>query len=790
LKPTRHHQALPPGYKLHWYEVLGVLGQGGFGITYLGRDTNLDQKVAVKEFLPVELATRSADSQIHPLTDNHTDTFGWGLNRFLSEAKTLAKFRHPNIVRVLSVFEANNSAYMVMEYEEGQELTTALRSGRVQGEASLKSIIYPLLDGLKQVHAAGFIHRDIKPENIYLRANGSPVLLDFGSARHALGAETRTLTALVTPGFAPFEQYDQSREGEEKQGPWTDVYALGATLYKAVTGSGPPDAMARVNAVLEGKDILVPAASAAIGDFTPRFLRAIDAALIFRPTDRPQSIEAWQAMLDGGTKSAAGALGAQPPERSAQGAAWATVDALHDAPTERAEKAPSRPTTSSRRPTGPARAGSEAPSAGVVTRSANAGHETNRARWVRLVALVLLLLGAVALWWVWNETSGDDIVSKLGMQPQVGGATLGRTTSGRLVEADSAAQVPPGVKRGEAQVSVPRLAGQERTASRYGRIVEDRENLAAEVKGSQAVQRQAEITSLLQAAARDVKARRLTSPEGNNALKRYRQVLRLEPGNDAARAGLKAIVEAYLVLVSESAEAGKLDRATHFLTKAKSIGVENGDLARWEKSLDRLKAEARQAAQAKAAEAEKVRKAAQREAAARQAEETRIAAAEQERIAAEQKTEAERQRKAVSSRESIALLKVTGFNDTNARPAEQIFRTTHAYVRANDALELKYSYYDAATGPRLPKGTGRPWPAGGWSQQPDIVRLGGIAAALEVDKVLVFRFHKVRKNRSFDITLHVYSAADRSVQSFHTTQSRRGDAKQRVNQMLDQALVN
>jgi serine/threonine protein kinase len=200
---------------------------------------------------------------VHPISEDHGDTYGWGLNRFVTEARTLAKFRHPNVVRVMSVFEANSTAYMVMEYERGESLEKLLKAKKITGEAKLRSLVMPLLDGLKVVHEAGFIHRDIKPDNIYLRENGTPVLLDFGSARQAIGVATRTLTALVTPGYAPFEQYDTSTAGEKKQGPWTDIYSMGATLYRAVTGNGPPDAMARVNGVMGGTDILKPASESA-----------------------------------------------------------------------------------------------------------------------------------------------------------------------------------------------------------------------------------------------------------------------------------------------------------------------------------------------------------------------------------------------------------------------------------------------------------------------------------------------------------------------------------------------
>ena len=299
MTPARHHNALPSGYTLHWYVIGSVIGKGGFGITYLALDTNLDQRVAIKEFLPMELATRSDDSHVHPISQDHGDTYGWGLDRFVTEARTLAKFRHPNVVRVMSVFDANSTAYMVMEYERGESLEKLLKAKQISGEAKLRSIVMPLLDGLNVVHAAGFIHRDIKPDNIYLRENGTPVLLDFGSARQAIGVATRTLTALVTPGYAPFEQYDTSKTGEKKQGPWTDIYSMGATLYRSITGKGPPDAMARVNAVMSGTDILQPASEAASEEYSPAFLSAIDWALEFLPENRPQTVDAWRAVLAG-----------------------------------------------------------------------------------------------------------------------------------------------------------------------------------------------------------------------------------------------------------------------------------------------------------------------------------------------------------------------------------------------------------------------------------------------------------------------------------------------------------
>src|SRR5256714_7749489 len=179
--------ALPPQYKLHWYVLERVLGQGGFGITYLARDTNLDQPVAIKEYLPVEVATRRTDASVSSRTVEHDERYRWGLERFIREARTLARFDHANIVRVLSVFELNNTAYMVMRFEEGETLAAMLERRHALGEADLLRVLLPILDGLELVHNAGFIHRDIKPDNIHLRPDGTPPLLAFASRRHALG---------------------------------------------------------------------------------------------------------------------------------------------------------------------------------------------------------------------------------------------------------------------------------------------------------------------------------------------------------------------------------------------------------------------------------------------------------------------------------------------------------------------------------------------------------------------------------------------------------------------------
>ncbi|HVP07952.1 MAG TPA: protein kinase [Burkholderiales bacterium] len=294
MSDAAYPDALPSQYRLHWYVLDRVLGQGGFGITYLARDTNLDQAVAIKEYLPVDVATRRADSTVRPRSDDQAERYRWGLDRFIREARTLARFDHPNIVRVLSVFEQNSTAYMVMRFEEGENFAALLDRRHTVSEDELMRVLLPVLDGLKLVHDAGFIHRDIKPDNIHIRADGSPVLLDFGSARLSHG-HAHTVTILVAPGYAPFEQYYSS--GED-QGPWTDIYSLGATCYRAISGAAPMDAIARSKGILGStRELLVPASAVGAGRYSERLLKAIDHALAFAEKDRPATIDAWRAEL-------------------------------------------------------------------------------------------------------------------------------------------------------------------------------------------------------------------------------------------------------------------------------------------------------------------------------------------------------------------------------------------------------------------------------------------------------------------------------------------------------------
>lgn len=286
---------LRSGFKILWYQIESVLGRGGFGITYLARDENLGQLVAIKEYLPFAFAARSGDSTVQPVSAEKQDIFSLGLKRFMREAQMLARFKHPNIVRVLSVFKHNNTGYMVMEYERGETLSSVYKRKKKLKQHELEDIFYPIIDGLSYVHKAGVIHRDIKPSNIYIRSDGSPVLIDFGAARQSI--DSVSLPSMFSVGYTPFEQYHNS---SDKQGPWTDVYALCATMYQGITGEKPQESTIRGMALLHHEpDPYKPLSRLGIKSYTPAFLQTIDRALMLRIYDRPQTLDDFLGMLKG-----------------------------------------------------------------------------------------------------------------------------------------------------------------------------------------------------------------------------------------------------------------------------------------------------------------------------------------------------------------------------------------------------------------------------------------------------------------------------------------------------------
>lgn len=293
--------ALPLGYKLGEYRIQSVLGHGGFGITYLAQDERLGSQVAIKEYFPEAFAVRdTAASTIHPLTGataSDADNYRWGLGAFLQEAQALAKFKHPNIVRVLRFLEANGTAYLVMEYEAGEPLSAWLRlHGGFLDEPMLLSVFLPVLGGLQAVHDAGLLHLDIKPDNIYLRAGGAPLLIDFGSARQFRRGSEASQRVALSRGYAALEQYPDKGE----RGPWTDIYGVGATLYRCITGKEPADALAREESLARKHiDALVPAARFERPLYSDHIRQAVDAATALLASARPQTARALQNGLMG-----------------------------------------------------------------------------------------------------------------------------------------------------------------------------------------------------------------------------------------------------------------------------------------------------------------------------------------------------------------------------------------------------------------------------------------------------------------------------------------------------------
>jgi serine/threonine protein kinase len=290
------NHALPEGTRLESYRVVRTLASGGFSFVYLAHDEN-DAPVVIKEYLPSTLALRTNSGAAPKVAEEHLAQFRYGLKCFFEEGRALAHLQHPNVVRVLNFFRANDTVYLVMRYERGRSLDSHIRARRgLPDEVWLRSTFAQLLNGLREVHSNKLLHLDIKPANVYLRDDDSPILLDFGAARQTLSAEGVKLPPTYTPGFAAPEQY--ARKGE--LGPWTDIYSVGATAYACLASAAPQPAHERLE-----EDVLVPARRAWEGKYSEELLDIIDWCLRLAHLERPQSVFALQKAL----------LGEKRPER-------------------------------------------------------------------------------------------------------------------------------------------------------------------------------------------------------------------------------------------------------------------------------------------------------------------------------------------------------------------------------------------------------------------------------------------------------------------------------------------
>ena len=298
-RSTSYRLALPAGSMLAEYRVVKVLGQGGFGITYLCQDTRLNVQVAIKELLPVEFVTRSHDATVVLVTRSAKAGFEWAKQCFMAEAQILSRLSHPNVVRAFRLLELNETAYLVMEYVRGSSLRDWVRANPNPSEAQLTQIFLSLLDGLEYVHREGLLHRDISPDNIMIRDTGSPLLLDFGSARVFLSPK-RNFTNVVRHGFSPIEQY----QSIAPQGCYTDIYALAGTIIYALTGLIPPSAIDRFG----DRDPFPPLAKSMANRYPRRLLEAIDAAFAVSPNARPQTVGGWRRLLLAPSKLFGGAF--------------------------------------------------------------------------------------------------------------------------------------------------------------------------------------------------------------------------------------------------------------------------------------------------------------------------------------------------------------------------------------------------------------------------------------------------------------------------------------------------
>lgn len=286
---TSSEHALPNGTKVDIYTIDKHLGGGGFSIVYKARVNGGDDKVVIKEYMPTTIAKRDERLYVVAISPEQEERLSRGRRLFFQEASTLTTLKHPNIVNVQNFFRANGTVYMVMDYDPGVNLQAYIKKYKGNlTERFITTVFVPLLQGLKLIHSHGLLHLDIKPGNVHIRKGGNPLLLDFGAAHEMMHTRQFQSNQVVTPGFSPIEQLDPAGY----IGPWTDIYALGATMRACIEGTSPPSSPER-----REKDTLRPAVSAFKKRYSIQLLKAIDWAMAVDPLDRPQEVDALLATL-------------------------------------------------------------------------------------------------------------------------------------------------------------------------------------------------------------------------------------------------------------------------------------------------------------------------------------------------------------------------------------------------------------------------------------------------------------------------------------------------------------
>lgn len=631
MDAPRSQGLLESGYRLLWYRIDRVLGRGAFGVTYLAEDLGTQSQVAIKEYFPRQYCAREHDTpRLRPLSPGVVEDFKWGMGRFLNEAFRLARFEQPNIVRILNTFEENGTAYMVMPYERGVNFDDVLERRHTLNEDELAAITRSLLDGLETLHADGTAHCDIKPSNILIRDDGTPVLLDFGSARQAIIERARDWTRQISHGYASIEQYTSKKESQE---PAADIYSMGATLYRAVTGEIPPSAVGRREALM-GQHDFVPSSKRVAGIYSMNFLAAIDHALAFRAQERPADIAAWREEFGYETNTGDPVAPAEENTTVTDAAEQAQVNANTTRSKDKAgqkvkdplsvgditdwlidasrpgryrdaliEAHQTRLKAKNKSAASPARRQSflgwgRGPQVEIV--SEEELENRNRHGFVHYMKVGGLAgVLATGLFFLVKP----ELLQQLIPVGAEAGPTAGYVAGAEAEDREDTAEPdrdnqPEADRQHEQPVSqlesniliMDSLAVQpEMKAATAGE--HETEVYPADAEDvSERERLQKEIDARLEAAREDIKARRLTIPAENNAYEKYSSILEEDPDNQAAIEGLREVVELYVQIALNSMRKGNIGHAEEMLRRAARVDPQSRRLAEAYDELERQQA--------------------------------------------------------------------------------------------------------------------------------------------------------------------------------------------------------